>query len=310
MPRSGTKLLREILNKHPFISIPKAESGFIPYYYKKRYSYGDLKKRKNFRKFFDDFRKTSFYSYIENSTEIWNEDKIYNSLSSFDLKEILNQIYKIHAEYEGKIRWGDKSPSYIFHADTIKKIFPNAIFIHIIRDVRDYCLSVRNAWNKNIYRAATKWVNGIEKIRCDLAEQKTLYYELKYENLIENPEKEIESLCKWIGIPFDKKMVDLDLPVENLGSTIGKNFIVKNNYKKWEFGFKKKEIYKIESLTGITMNKLGYVVTEPNNKDSLSRLQNTIYFLSDLWSLFHFRIKALKNPISAARWMLNDLKRK
>ena len=55
MPRSGTKLLREILNNHSLIAIPDNESHFIPYLYDRLDKYGDLKNLNNFKHFSDSF---------------------------------------------------------------------------------------------------------------------------------------------------------------------------------------------------------------------------------------------------------------
>ena len=53
MPRSGTKLLRTLLNAHPAIHIAQVETHFIPYWHANWDSYDDLADLQNFRKFYD-----------------------------------------------------------------------------------------------------------------------------------------------------------------------------------------------------------------------------------------------------------------
>ena len=94
----------------------------------------------------------------------------------------------LYAGQLGKIIWGDKTPNYLLYLPLLKTLFPKAKFVHIIRDVRDYCLSINAAWQKNPYRAAQRWHDSIKKCRKD---GKTLpqgdYMEINYEALIDDP---------------------------------------------------------------------------------------------------------------------------
>lgn len=310
MPRSGTKLLREILNQHDDVSIPRAESGFIPYFYNQKYRYGDLNERKNFNKWYKEFKKSSFYYHMENADIIWDEEKLYGKTTNHSMLDLIESIYKLHAEYEEKSFWGDKTPEYIYYTKLIKHLFPEAKFIHIIRDVRDYCLSMQKAWKKNIYRAAHKWVDGIGAVKKDSLLFKKDYYEIRYEDLLNDPGGEVTKLCKWLDILYSPNMIQLNKCVENLGDTKNNSRIVKNNLGKWAFTFTEPQIYKIEAISGKMLKDLGYSVKNNVKVKRVTKLQNLCYAFFDTINLFKFRTKEYGSLFKAADRMLRDLQNK
>src|SRR5690606_39213043 len=114
--------------------------------------------------------------------------------------------------------WGDKTPGYLNQLPLIKAVFPEAKFIHIIRDPRDYSLSVEKAWNKNAFRAAERWRYNIEKARSSTHHFMKDYQEIKYEALLSNPRKELEKICQFLECTYSPMMESLPLPAENLGA--------------------------------------------------------------------------------------------
>lgn len=64
MPRSGTKLLRSLLNNHSKISIPNSETEILPYWATYWKEYGDLTDFANFEKFYEKVRQSSFFYYM------------------------------------------------------------------------------------------------------------------------------------------------------------------------------------------------------------------------------------------------------
>ena len=310
MPRSGTKLLREILNQHKDISIPLAETGFIPFFYRRRHKYGCLDDPKNFRKFYNDFKKTSFYYHIDMAHIIWYEPELYNSTQTHSMVNILTAIYRLHAVFEKKKIWGDKTPEYIYHTRLIKRLFPKARFVHIIRDVRDYCLSTRKAWNKNIIRAADKWVKGINIVRKDIALVRDDYYELTYERLIEDPDDEISKLCHWLDIKYTPDIIVLKRQVENLGDAKNKVGILSQNSKKWQSEFCLEEIQEIEAVAGKMLVTLGYDVKFSMGNKTLTKRENLLYAIADIYNLFIFRQNEYGSLSKASVRLFRDFKSK
>jgi hypothetical protein len=208
--RSGTTLLRYILSSHPRIYIPP-ESNFIPRYFGEspdgiipreraiRIVEGILK----YRMFFKDWvnEKPDAVQFVD-------------SLPSLTPAIILDALYSQYAGLYDSTRWGDKSPIYCDYIDLLESIFPNAQFIHIIRDGRDVALSMVRAYNRprffyvDIFYASVVWRQRVENARrSGQSIRPEKYYELHYENLVSNPEEEIKKICNFLGEDFHQDMI-------------------------------------------------------------------------------------------------------
>ncbi|HEC65574.1 MAG TPA: sulfotransferase, partial [bacterium] len=130
----------------------------------------------------------------------------------------------------------------------LKEIFPEAKFLHIIRDPRDCCLSANKAWGTNIYRTAELWRQRLEIGRSDGYQLGDDYMEVLYENLLDEPEKTMISVCTFLGCNFITVMTELSKPADSLGDTKGQTRIVKQNKNKYLFELSPYEIRRIEEI--------------------------------------------------------------
>lgn len=282
-----------------------AETGFIPFLYNNFHRYGDLERKKNFDKLYRYISDTTFFSYIPNAKEIWNKEKWYNSVEEFSLAGVISAFYVMHAQYQGKTIWGDKTPSYIGHLDLINQVFPNAKFIHILRDVRDYCISVNKAWGKNIYRASQVWVDKITKCQTDVDRIQCIrYFELRYEDLLDDPQQALKRISSFIGIDFEPDILNLKVPSENLGDTRGHCEIVKHNYGKWKSILNIEEIKQIEKIAGALLDALGYDVLYVKGSKKISATNMFRYRISDSINLLIFRRRTTGSFRQALKWIV------
>lgn len=200
VPRSGTTLLRLMVDAHPEIAIP-GETHFIP----------------ELIEFFrgQNLNPMSFYNCITNF-RTWSDFHIpkiffYNELmkiTEFNFSKGLRCFYQLYAERHDKKKWGDKTPLYGQHLLEIQDILPEAHFIHIIRDGRDVSLSLRNVWfcpSHNADDLATYWVRLISETRRQAA-QCRCYIEVLYEDLIFNPEDTLKKICSFIELDYSPLM--------------------------------------------------------------------------------------------------------
>ena len=93
----------------------------------------------------------------------------------------------------------------------MNKVFPNAQFIHIVRDGRDVASSVmKMPWGPQDIIAAGEWwdsnVRLGRRMGSILGEKR--YMEVKYEDLVENPEKELARICDFLGEEFSIEMLN------------------------------------------------------------------------------------------------------
>ena len=294
MHRSGTKLLRDLLNQHPRISIPTIESCFIPYLINKFGDPPQFEDDKEFQNFYEALTKTTFFGNMQSMG--WTLSKEYLEREVSDRtswSEIFEVIFKFYIPQE-KIKdviWGDKSPQYLPRIKLLKTLYSQAKFIHIIRHPGDYCISAKKAWGKSIYRSANSWRYEIEKARIDSRDFTDDYLEVFYENLVEEPQIVLSNICNFLDCKFTTKMLHLDIPTENLGDTKGQTEIVITNKNKYLKRLSPKTIKRIEEIVYPVASSLGYDLKFANKFKPLTPLMEKILLIHDAWNSAYFHMK-------------------
>ncbi|MDX2245493.1 MAG: sulfotransferase [Bacteroidia bacterium] len=259
MPRSGTKLLRDLVNNHSKISIPTHESHLIPWMIRKFGIDYDLNKPAHLEQAVAAFRTTKFFgNYPDKASQVTAENirkKYPNKLTWAGFFEYLFRL--MAPEKSGNFVWGDKTPGYILHYDLLKQIFPAAKFVHIIRDPRDYALSVQNAWGRSLYRAAHRWNETMRAVR-NKGQKKNEYLEVRYEDLLENPAVVLSQICVFAGLTYEQGMERLSRVTENLGEAKGQTTILSGNKNKFLERIPKNKLLRIEELVCTEAEKLSY----------------------------------------------------
>lgn len=198
--RSGTTLLRFMLSSHPNIYIPP-ESDFIPHFFG-RAPFEELSRQRVSSILDEIFSKYRFVK--EWACPRPDADEFFQMLTTRTPADFLNTLYTMYAQQNGASRWGDKTPIYANYMDLIHQVFPQAKFVHIIRDGRDVALSMLDKWEQtkyhvDIFYAARSWVRRIQGARASGAKLgSNHYYELRYKNLVQTPERELKALCKFL----------------------------------------------------------------------------------------------------------------
>jgi hypothetical protein len=286
MPRSGTKLLRELLNNHSKLAFPANESEILPYWSKNWHDYGDLTKFVNFKRFYDETKKYPFFTYMyKQKSRIISAEEWYQACREGSVAEVFEALIRLDTKCSPEIIWGDKSPSYIKHIPLLKKIYPSAKVIHIVRDVRDYCLSINKAWGKNMLRAAQRWQDDTTQASQDIISLGKDGLEIRYEDLLTNPKTTLHDVCNFLEIHFEKQMMTLCKPVENGGDTKGSVKIVNTNQEKWRSQISPKLIYQIERICIPQLKKYKYPFTYEGKQVHISKNKLKIYRLIDIFNL-------------------------
>ncbi len=274
--RSGTTLLQRMLGSHSRVSSPTGESHFFIPLYKNQNKYGDLSKVENVKKVLEEMRRIS-REFVEedlhgiefNSSQLAQEfvDNGYNTIIS-----IINGLLSKNAYEEGKQRWLDKTPYYVLHIKTILEMFPDAQFIHIIRDGRDCALSMleRKFDLKifNTYHAAYTWskyVNAGQAAKSILPANS--YFEIKYEDLISDPETNIVKICEYLGETFEPNVIHFKKSQDpNNKTPLLSKDLQSTNTGKWRAKMTDRQIKIFESLAGNTLVRCGYELSLPHPK--------------------------------------------
>jgi hypothetical protein len=264
MPRSGTKLLRDLLNNHVAIGIPAAETEFLPDWAARWPSFGDLAQAPPFHALYERTCQSAYFTYLqEEQGRRCPEAEWRAACRSWALADVFEALVRLDAGVapgSGRI-WGDKSPGYIAHLPLLRALYPGCRVIHILRDVRDYALSIRVAWGKDPLRAAQRWVDRVEAARA-WGQGDPLYRELRYEDLLAEPEQRLAELCAFLGLPAQPGMSQLKRASENKGSAKGQSSLKRDNVARYSAEMEPDLRQAIESLAGPTLRTLGYPCPE------------------------------------------------
>lgn len=205
--RSGTTLIRLMLNSHPDVAIPY-ETHFITNYIGQLDSYGPLSVASNLDRLIGDLLKEDLLSKWDKVPTL---EEVKGQLGSDPtLSDVIDAIYVCYARAHGKKYWGDKS-DYLDRMHDINALFPNTKFIHIVRDGRDVAQSVlKMDWGPNdIIEAAEWWRDHVRLGRCmGKMLPPDRYMEIRYEDLVLDTESNLRRICEFLGIPYSDKMLE------------------------------------------------------------------------------------------------------
>ncbi|MGW0073602.1 sulfotransferase family protein, partial [Streptosporangium sandarakinum] len=208
-PRSGTTLLQLMTHAHHRIAIPP-ETRFMVTAYQRRLHFGDLEdpaRRRELAEWVVNRRQSRFHELGLDGEKVVEE--IVEGPPT--LGSALGTVLRAYAARHGRPRWGDKRPSYFQHVEVLLRLFPDAQFVHLIRDGRDCVASLKEMpwYTKDIFHAVVNWAEAIDYGR---RHAKNLpadsYYELRYENLTADPATELAGLCEFLGEDYDPAMCE------------------------------------------------------------------------------------------------------
>lgn len=299
-PRSGTKLLMKLLNNHPDILLAN-EFGTHANLLEK---WSDVDLQKNFRTFYNDITGTIYYlGHHERVGLDISEDAIIEKITNFNAEQALLVFMRLSASqienkpYDTKII-GQKSPHLISKTDILKKYYPKAKFIHIIRDVRNCVVSSKKVWNTDIYRYSQRWFNKISALNKEFDTiASNDYINIKYEFLTANPRRELYKICEFLSINFNNSMTVLNSQSENYGDAKGETRVVNQDNKKYLKYLSSKEIKKIESLTFPILKEYNYEYDYDGIHCRLNNIQMRLLQIKDIFNrlIFDIREKGISN---------------
>jgi uncharacterized protein YjiS (DUF1127 family) len=213
--RSGTTLLRVMLDRNSELAIPD-ESYLVPQLAHRHRGTPDPDR------FLDDLRRLP-------TLRDWGispEDVHARLRVGMTTGEAIAAVYETYAAMRGKPRWGDKTPLYMEYLSLFERLFPEAQFVHLVRDGRDAALSmldlpegvVTRTWPHpaSLRGFACQWRREVRAARA-LGRRvgPSRYAEVLYERLVADPERELRRICEFAALPFEAEMLryhdDLDV---------------------------------------------------------------------------------------------------
>jgi hypothetical protein len=217
-PRSGTTLLRLMLTCHPRIVIPP-EAGFLIQLQKEHGGF------RGGAEALDHFVAALLAS---PKFEYWKlpEPVLRRALAEAKpgtYAALIAAVYVCYASVHqpGKPRWGDKNNHYLAYIETIASLFPDARFVHIVRDGRDVACSYRSLADvkgeyaprlpSDVFEAVFDWNRNLARIRRSFARVGwKRAHELRYEDLVREPESVLRRVCEFLGEEYSPAMLEYD----------------------------------------------------------------------------------------------------
>jgi len=199
--RSGTTLLYSVILASGAFPIYRAESRIMECAHR----YGRLIRDGNFKRFATDYLNSRQFarSGLEASA-LWEAPITSRGSYTSFLGYFMDSI----AEAAGKTRWVEKSPNHLLFMRELARAFPDARFVHAVRDGRDVALSQRRlrldaAPSESplvqLIWAARHWEMMVRRGRRHGRSLDGRYMEVRYEDLVTTPEQVLPELSRFIG---------------------------------------------------------------------------------------------------------------
>lgn len=273
--RSGSNLLRLMLNQLKGVSAPHPPHilerlmPLLP-------AYGDLEIQSNFEKLIADVCTLVETNPVPWTGVILDQKVILNRCTAPTLPEITRVVYELKAESEGAHIWMCKSMANIRYADELEKYDPKPLYVHLFRDGRDVALSFKKAivGEKHIYHIARQWKQE-QDASIDLYERlgSDRVIQLRYEDLLRNPQAELKRLCDFLGVEYSESAMsyhESEESKETANSGLMWQNVVKpvlaDNHNKFLKELSEEDIRIFERVAGDTLETLGYELQfEKNN---------------------------------------------
>ena len=207
--RSGSNLLRLMLNQHPSIAIPHP-----PHILKEMMPleplYGDLNEDRNFKRLIDDtitLVKLHFFPW----DGPLDPAAVFAEAEERGVYGVKAALYDQYRRAKGKKRWGCKSTFVIHYVDRVRSLHPGAKFIHLVRDGRDVAVSAKTSVFNHFHPHYVGRLWG-EQQRTAIELAKTLPSEgmlgVRYEDLLDDPAKTVRRVCEFIGEDYSDALLD------------------------------------------------------------------------------------------------------
>ena len=191
-------------------------------------------------------------------------------------------LFDEFARRSGKPLAGEKVPGYVRHLPVLNRLFPDARFVHIVRDGRDVALSTLDwvtqkpdrflgrlaLWDEEPVAVCALWwrrqVSAGERGRSELGDDRC--FVVRYEELAATPEPVLRSVAAFLDLPFDSSTVDYYKGRERRapGLTSKDQWLpATSGLRNWRADLAPRDVQLFEALAGDLLASLGYPLTEP-----------------------------------------------
>ena len=213
--RSGTTLLAMMVGAHPQIAVPFSVTGMWYRYAKKLPACGEPNDDRDRRRIVEDLLG-------EERIRLWNvplsAEEILDSADDGSFASIVDGFHRAYARRLGKPLWGNIDIATIDNLDIANRWFPQARFVHIVRDGRDVALSHEKYRYglSNTLECATEWKRRVQtNLKIGAVLDPDRYFVIRYEDLVLDSKKTLGDLCTFLGVSYTDEMLDYPQTVDD-----------------------------------------------------------------------------------------------
>ena len=284
--RSGTTLLSMMVGAHPRIAMPFSTTELW-------YRYGALLDRYNGLDAARDVERIVDDLLQEERICLWDvtlvRDEVLNGLAPGSYPNVIARFHTLYAQHTGKDRWGNIAISTLNNMDMANVWFPNARFIHIVRDGRDVALSHETYpyGSSNVGECANAWVHQLRvNLKMGAILGPNRYLVVRYEDLILESEPTLRRMCEFMGVAYSSAMLEYPSMVEKkvpenrrwLWPVLNKP-PAKSNVYRWKTKLSTTKRIVFERAAGGMLAEFGYEVYARVPKRMRAYLLELWYFL-------------------------------
>ncbi|WP_022834369.1 sulfotransferase family protein [Salisaeta longa] len=283
--RSGTTLLRLLLNAHPRLAVPDELKFFKMAEGRTDPTAWSRPLREGARAALIDRFCTLHASKYESMEAVRAALEGHEALT---LQSFYALVGAAWAREQQKPRWGEKTPHNLFYADVLTAMFPSAVLLHVVRDPR----AVVHSMNTIAYYAhdpvlnALNWRQAIQEgIHRMQGVPSSRVMTLRYEDLVADPEAVLRDVCDRLGEAFDPAMLAFHRTTERyMGGPIRTPAIQQpvneRSLEKWRTGLSRDAVAQVEAICAVEMARWGYAPTGAREsvRARAERLLKTAYW--------------------------------
>jgi hypothetical protein len=243
---SGTTLLRLMLDSHPRIAIPQ-ETGFARAMMAQRYVpfwlFGD-----------------QWYGRLGYDEEAFRQH----------LRGFYETMFQHYAAQHGKVRWGEKTPFHVWHADQITEVFPDAVFVAIVRHSGGNVGSLQGRFKFSARHGIEHWSTTNRQLLAVAEDHPDRTVFCRYEDLVLQSEQTMRELLAWLDEPWSQQVLEHHVvhsergtPQQVEGRTRSDHPIDTERVSKWTAAMDERGMDLLRQRTPRIAEFFGYAVDEP-----------------------------------------------
>ncbi|NOT32075.1 MAG: sulfotransferase [Planctomycetes bacterium] len=170
----------------------------------------------------------------------------------------------------------EQTPEYVQVWEEILRVFPDAYFLHVVRDPRSVFCSHKSAakswadptrFSHDPLSVGEEWVSDVSRAR-KIAGATPRYHEVRYESLRREPVQGLAAILRWLELPFDEALCERAVSACSLdklraGNHAPKGFFRKGEVSGWKAEMRAGELRALEHAAGSLMRELGYEPLTP-----------------------------------------------